>query len=316
MKKQLRTGSAVLVLLLGAVLMWTGMGGEIVQTADAIGALAQRDGVTVTVGAPEGTEQVSYTRRQLLQGKLLLISALHPLPADYPAPNVRGVRQVVGAYLPAQEQTALAREVIQALCDMQFDRPLTDVTLLRGAVSRAQQDALRLEAFHRYCCVTSLEEAARLSRLSTPAGGESEHQTGCCVDLILQGNTQMGKQDVLEWNETGLWLRDNMWRYGFIRRGSPEAMDEEHVCDSLHIRYVGRVHAAAMYAGGWTLEEYLDVLQSCGAITVCEQGQRDAYVYWLPYDGEGGMQALLPSRFGDASLTNTGGAVFTCMAQP
>ena len=304
------------VLTVCAVLLGLKLCPPAVQEADAAQWLAQKDEIQVLSGAPAGGEYVNCTRRQLLQGTLLQVSAKAPLPEDFPAPNVRGVRAVVGAYLPAREETALTRETIQALCDMQYDHPLENVTITRGGVSAAQQNLCRREVFENLSLVCSLEEAAARSREVVPAGGESEHQLGTAFDLVLTGVTEMGRADAMEWNETGLWLRENMWRYGFVRRGAPEHQDHErHVCDALHVRYVGTVHAAAMQAGNWCLEEYLQVLRTNGAITVCVEGQRDAYVYWLPCEGNEGMTVMLPSRYGDCSLDNAGGAVFTCMEQ-
>lgn len=314
--RQRKGYTAFAVLMVCAVLLALKMCPPALREADAAQLLAQTEEIRVLSGAPEGTEYVKYTRRQLLQGTLLQVSAENPLPQDYPAPNVRGVRAVVGAYLPALEETALTRETIQALCDMQTAHPLENMIIARGGVSIAQQNLCRRDVFEKLTLVCSLEEAAARSRQMVPAGGESEHQLGTAFDVVLTGVTGMGRADLMEWNETGLWLRQNMWRYGFIRRGEPEhESHEKHVCDALHVRYTGTVHAAAMQAGGWCLEEYLQILRTHGAITVSVEGQRDAYVYWLPYEGDGGMTALLPSRYGDCSLDNLGGAVFTCMAQ-
>lgn len=285
------------------------------ETASEGTVLARKDGICVLSGAPDGYFDVTYSRSQLLKGALPVVSPAHPLPGDFPAPNTRGVRKVVGAYLPALEETALAREALQALCDLQYDHPLTDVRITRGAVSMAQQNEERRKVFDRLLHTCSLEEAAEKSRQMEPAGGESEHQLGLCFDLVWTEGAAVGKEDAITCCDTGLWLRDNMWQYGFIRRGVPEHKDhEENVCAHLHIRYVGMPHAAAMRAGNWCLEEYLNILRTYGRITVQIDGQRDTYIYWHPIEDEERLTVRLPSPYGDVSFDNMGGAVFTCAA--
>ena len=208
--RQRKGYTAFAVLMVCAVLLALKMCPPALREADAAQLLAQTEEIRVLSGAPEGTEYVKYTRRQLLQGTLLQVSAENPLPQDYPAPNVRGVRAVVGAYLPALEETALTRETIQALCDMQTAHPLENMIIARGGVSIAQQNLCRRDVFEKLTLVCSLEEAAARSRQMVPAGGESEHQLGTAFDVVLTGVTGMGRADRMEWNETGLWLRQNM----------------------------------------------------------------------------------------------------------
>lgn len=285
------------------------------ETAAAGIVIAEGNGIRVLSGAPDGYFDVTYTRSQLLKGTLPVVSPGHPLPEDFPVPNIRGVRKTVGAYLPALEETALARDAIQALCDLQYDHPLTQVFITRGALSMAQQNEERRKVFESLLYTCSVEEAAKKSREKEPAGGESEHQLGLCFDLLWTEGAELGKSDLIACCDTGLWLKENMWQYGFIRRGAPEhRAHEENVCGNLHIRYVGIPHAAAMQAGNWCLEEYLNILRTYGRITVKTDGQRDAYVYWQPMEQDESICVRLPSPYGDVSFDNMGGAVFTCMA--
>lgn len=285
------------------------------ETTAAGMVIAEGNGIRVLSGAPDGYFDVTYTRSQLLKGTLPVVSPLHPLPEDFPSPNARGVRKVVGAYLPALEETALARDAIQALCDLQYDYALQGVRITRGAVSMAQQNEERRKMFENLLHTCSVEEAAEKSRQREPAGGESEHQLGLCFDLVWTEGAELGKGDMIACCDTGLWLKENMWQYGFIRRGAPEhRAHEENVCGNLHIRYVGVPHAAAMQAGNWCLEEYLNILRTYGCITVQVEGQRGNCIYWLPLTHEDGITARLPSPYCDVSFDNMGGAVFTCTA--
>ena len=278
--------------------------------ADEVRVLAQKGDVRVLAGAPDGDVHVAFSRQQLEQGLFMLVDQTPPLPDDLKGIQVRGVRQVVGAYLPVQEGVSLTRETIQALCDMQFAYPLTDVTVTRGAVSASQQDGERREYLLTLLKTCSLEEASRRAEAEMPMGGASEHQLGTAFDLKFTGETKIGG-DEMGWNDTGRWLRENMWRYGFIRRGKTgHEAHENHLCPDVHIRYVGTAHAAAMYAGDWCMEEYLQLLHREGSITVQIEGDKDAYIYAVPMT-DAGAEMLLPSPYGDQSADNMGYAVFT-----
>lgn len=303
--------AAVLLMMAALTGLWQALPSP---GADEVRVLAQKGEVTVVAGAPAGDVSVRFSRQQLEQGLLMAVDRLHPLPEGMKVPAVRGVRQVVGAYLPVQEGVALTRETIQALCDMQFDRALGDVTVTRGAVSAAQQDEERRKYLMTLLQVCSLEEAARRAEREMPMGGASEHQLGTAFDLRFTGETKIGG-DEMGWNETGKWLEENMWRYGFIRRGMPgHEGHESHLCPNVHVRYVGVSHAAAMYAGNWCLEEYLDLLHREGSITVQIGGKKDAWVYAVPMT-EAGAEAYLPSPYGDQSADNMGYAIFTRFAK-
>lgn len=273
-----------------------------------------RDGYLVSAGAPAltGTDTV-ISRQTLLQGTLLSVSPLHPLPADFPAPNTRAIRAMVGSYLPAQEGVALWRDAVYALCEMQAVRPLEDgVTLCRGAVSAAQQEAWQREAFARYLSVYPLSEALQSAQAAVPGADESEHRTGYALDLMMTGALNLSQADPLLRNDTGVWLAENMWRSGWIRRYGPGSKAEGG-CENVHLRYVGKVHAAAMHALNLDLEEYLDYLHQQGAVTVCRDGAPWAYLYALPCDG--GLTIPLPADTEyQVSLDNRGYAVLAMAA--
>ena len=86
--------------------------------------------------------------------------------------------------------------------------------------------------------------------------GHSEHQTGLAADLNTisdtYGNTDSGK-----------WLANNCWRYGFILR-YPKGKESKtgYMYESWHFRYIGNVNVAKkLYNNGnWlSLEEYLGI---------------------------------------------------------
>ena len=244
--------------------------------------LAERDGIRVLAGIPDVPgEERTFSRQELLAGTLLPVSPVHPLPRDCPAPSTRTLRAQVGLYLPAEEETALRAEAIYALCEMEMEHPLEDGTVLTvGAVSCAQQEEMLREAFDRYARVYPLEEAVSRAREQVPGGGMSEHQTGLAVDVRLTGILELGRENPLERNETGRWISENMWRYGFIQRYTRQ--EEEGVCENVHLRYVGRIHAAAMHALDVSLEKYWALLRETGGLTLEREGRRWAWVVCAP----------------------------------
>lgn len=241
----------------------------------------------VARGAPALTgKEKTIPRQTLLEGTLLLASPLHPLPEDYPPPDTRTIRALVGSYLPAREDTALRREAIYALCALHTEHPLAgSVIFENGAVSPAQQEQARREAFERFLQVYPLEQALEKANAAVPGGGESEHQTGYAVDLALTGPLSMGYQDPLARTEEGRWLQDNLWRYGFVRRYG-EGNREDGACEGIHIRYVGSLHAEALHTLDMTLEEYLALLRQEGALTLLKDGKPAAYLYCAPCNGD------------------------------
>lgn len=271
--------------------------------------IAQADGYTIERSAPALTGPgITISRRTLLQGTLMLVSGAHPLPKDFPPPDTRSVRALVGSYLPASEETLLCQEAVYALCRLQTDHSLHGLaTLENGAVSAAQQEQLRQEAFERYRKVYPLSEAVEKAHAAVPGGGESEHQLGYAVDIYLTGPLALGSSDPLLRTETGKWLSDNLWRYGFIRRYNGSS-GEEGACEHIHLRFVGTFHAAAMHALHMTLEEYLALLRAEGSLTLAKDGQPVAYFYCAPCQGSWTLP--LPANAAvTCSADNTGWAI-------
>lgn len=270
--------------------------------------LAQRDGYALSAGAPAlAGKTVAWDREALLQGTLLLVSPDHPLPKDYPAPSTRTIRAMVGAYLPAAEGVPLRQEVIYALCCMQFDHPLDgDVLFFRGAVSAAQQEELRREAFERFSRIYPLTEALRQAQ-AVPGGGESDHQTGLAVDLALTPPLALGEKDPLRRNAAGQWIDDHLWEYGFLR-------EKEAACEAIHLRYVGAPHAAALHVLGMDLPAYWALLREERALTLWRKDAPYAYLYCFPCEGTAVLSVPDDADF-CFSADNTGWAVAAVAAQ-
>lgn len=245
--------------------------------------LGERDGWVVRKGVPAyAGRTITVTGEQWMQGTLMLCDPAHPLPENYPAPEVRGVRAVAGNFVPAEADVVLRPDAIYALCRIQAERSLHgEAEAVRGAVSYAQQEAEQKEAFARYAAVYPLEEAAVRASAAVPGGRETEHRTGYAVDIALCGPLSLKEENPLCRNETGRWLAEHMWRFGFIQRCVPGSGEAE-TCENAHLRYVGNIHACAMRALNLGLEDYLALLRREQALTVYDNGAPYASVVCTP----------------------------------
>lgn len=82
--------------------------------------------------------------------------------------------------------------------------------------------------------------------------GQSEHQTGLCIDLTNPSRL------FIRGTKEADWLNDNCYRYGFIvryQKGKEKITKKNY--EPWHIRYVGKKVAKEIYQKGICLEEYL-----------------------------------------------------------
>lgn len=87
--------------------------------------------------------------------------------------------------------------------------------------------------------------------------GESEHQTGLCVDFSAKSiggdlNNDFAKTDAFR------WLSENAYKFGFILRYPEDKVETtQYSYESWHYRFVGREAATEMFFNDLCLEEYL-----------------------------------------------------------
>ena len=113
----------------------------------------------------------------------------------------------------------------------------------------------------------SEQEARRLTAYAVAPPGASEHQTGLAIDLSTDGelSTHFGA------THTGIWIRNNCHRYGFvIRYPSDKTAITRIMYEPWHLRYVGLPHSAFMRELGLCLEEYVDHLR-----------ENQMLIYWI-----------------------------------
>lgn len=84
--------------------------------------------------------------------------------------------------------------------------------------------------------------------------GTSEHQSGLCVDM----HNQIDTNNTFDNTPAAKWLEANCYRFGFVLRYPPDKQDVTGIkYESWHFRYVGRTAATEMHELGMCLEEYL-----------------------------------------------------------
>ena len=100
--------------------------------------------------------------------------------------------------------------------------------------------------------------------------GASEHQLGMAMDVGAKGvssglNGSFGK------SKAGTWVRENAHRFGFIVRYQPDWEEiTGYKYEPWHVRYVGALHATAMYEQKVPMETYVQSLQAKTILDILE----------------------------------------------
>ena len=105
----------------------------------------------------------------------------------------------------------------------------------------------------------SFEDALKVVQSYSALPGQSEHQTGLCLDFIT---SDMGGEltEAFENTQAFAWLAENAYKFGFILR-YPKGMEgiTGYTYEPWHYRFVGREAATDIHVGNMTLEQYLQL---------------------------------------------------------
>lgn len=182
-----------------------------------------------------------------------LVDQRSALPAEYvPDDLVSGGEANYGSdvqirSLMATDLNAMRNGIIQA--------GVPEVAIM--VAYRSHEDQLAL--FQGVEAEVGFEEAIKI----TERPGHSEHQLGTAIDYRPLGQTTV--DDSFGESNTGQWLAENSWKYGFIM--SYPAGEEAVTChryEPWHFRYVGIELANRIHMTGLTLREYLWHWQTAG----------------------------------------------------
>ncbi|MBR5263370.1 MAG: M15 family metallopeptidase [Clostridia bacterium] len=190
---------------------------------------------------------------------LLLVSPKAPLGKDYVPDDLiyiedmRAGRPSYYSYLREYAEKAL-----EAFLDEAAMYGHGDIKVSNGYRSYSVQSTL----FNNYLA----DERARhpdwteeriyalVATYSNPPG-TSEHQSGLCVDM----HNQIDTNNTFDGTPAAIWLEENCYRFGFVLRYPADKQDVTGIkYESWHFRYVGRTAATEMHELGMCLEEYLE----------------------------------------------------------
>lgn len=319
--KQRRCGWTLwVVCLLGAVVLivWprTVQEDETIQTCAAPVEKTDMLPEGVIPGLPDGErERLTITAQRLLQGKMLLVDEAHPLPENMAAPNTLNVSGFSHGRIACRDPLAQLDEAalteLQEMCVDARNRGIGGLTVMAGTRSQEQQRILLNEKVEQYTRTMTIEEAVVQAKRLVPPPGCSEHQLPWTVDIrICRAWNKLPETEPLSASEEGCWLTEHAWEYGFLQRW-PEADPDDDDHRPYCFRYVGKVHASMMHTLGASLEEYLALLQTYGALTLMDENGAPVLSAAYAEAGERHTVFELPKDIilDDASIDNQGGAV-------
>ena len=190
---------------------------------------------------------------------LILVNKENPCGEDY-APDglttLSGELTLYGKEVKLENNAALAAE---ALVRELHARGYEDIVITSGYRDYAYQQVL----FNTYLGNEMAkhpdwtEAQCRAEVLTySAAPGESEHQTGLCMDLISTRSVVL--DETFADNPAYAWLTENAHNFGFILRyPKGEEGTTGYSYEPWHYRFVGVEAATRIHDKGITLEEYV-----------------------------------------------------------
>ena len=193
------------------------------------------------------------------EAHLILANKQHPLGEGYALADLRTIPTELTLYGKDVQMETTAAMAAEALVRELWALGYTDITITSGYRTYKYQQSL----FNTYLgnemaahpdWTRAQCEAEVLTYSARP--GESEHQTGLCMDLISTKNVVLDES--FAENPAYAWLMENAHNFGFILR-YPEGKEDVtgYSYEPWHYRFVGAEAAAEIHEKGITLEEYL-----------------------------------------------------------
>lgn len=251
----------------------------------------------------------TYTRAQLLRGKMLLLDKSHPLPADAPAPNTLSAALQGKGMVPVRNlHIRSGLETIEALTELfgiLHSRGVTGLCVWEGTVSRAEQRDRMIQHARGLMRTHTVANAVQKTLAQLDAPGEGELIQEYAVELRFRSeDADVPQETALENTLHGQELLQAAWRCGFIRTHA-----DEQGRSAFRFRWVGKAHAAAMTYLQLTLEDYLLWLHEKGVLTLLEAGTPKYVIVCQPITGTQTVFTLPAGVSYDASLDNMGYAI-------
>ncbi len=193
---------------------------------------------------------------------LVLANKSHALGKDYVPENLVALTCTTADSTKTYELNEDAANALYAMLAAMKADGVTDIYVTSAYRSYSYQESL----FERYVKehiddgMSRAQAEAKAATYSSRAG-ESEHQTGLCIDFTTTSESGQLNES-FETTPAFAWLSEHAWEYGFILRypKGDEAITG-YTYEPWHYRFVGRYAAAEIYQSNLTLEEYLGTAQ-------------------------------------------------------
>ncbi len=268
----------------------------------------------ITYGYPKvPSVEFSFSKKDLMRGKILLVSQEHPLPTDLPGANTVTIATYGKGIVPVRDLALqTGPETIDALYQffvLARQKGMEGLAVFRGALSEAQQREWQLERVRVHSASMPMEQAVQKARQEVDDPRASDLQQQYTVDIRLFSPWEGAASQELYATAQGRFLLQNIWRYGFIRRFPGENVPTER---ATLFRYVGLAHSTAMTYLDLSLEQYLALLHEKKALQIMEGGVLKYLILCLPLT-DGYVNFPLPEGTAyEAGYDNLGYAVVAC----
>lgn len=196
---------------------------------------------------------------------LLLTNKDHPLPSTYEPDPVSVLPVDLTLHKKEIFLESTVAEAAEKLVRDLHKQGYTDIRITSGYRTYQYQ----VEVFNYYINVVEKDNHPHLSREErekivltySARPGQSEHQTGLCMDLISNATEKPVLDETFALNPAYEYLLAHAHEYGFILR-YPKGKESvtKYTYEPWHYRYVGVETATKIHAEGLTLEEYLDAV--------------------------------------------------------
>lgn len=272
----------ILVMILFAILIFRNvLGGEDPITNDTdvndTDSVTPPDTDTVTVS--ESYEDKKIPKSDLYAGHLLLIDSSHA----YRSTEAVTLENIYGSRTKFEKASA-KNGYVYSYYTAGTEEELDVATL--AALNAMADDFYKLTGNNDLYIHTNSAYVKNAS---------DEHATGRAFDLSVYTIDYVHYElDDSKISSDFDWIKENYYKYGFIRRYPENKAELTGVSDDpYHFLYVGTAHAYYMYTNGLCLEEYLELLRTEHAFNggennlaiTTEDGVRYE-VYYVPAEGD------------------------------
>jgi len=186
-----------------------------------------------------------------LNSYLVLVNKVFRLPEDY-SPEDLVLPEVLSAWGHHNTNHRMRETAARALEDM-FGTAYEDEGLIFWVASGYRSFEEQKNKHQYFIDTHGREDAEKMS--ARP--GHSEHQTGLVVDVTASSIGALLTEELSNVPE-GIWLRENVHKFGFIVRYPYGRMNLTGVgYEPWHIRYVGIEAATYIFENDIVLEQYI-----------------------------------------------------------